>query len=101
MTDRLIMVEYLGEAARGRGFTAMDLTDPELRFDRMAESMGVPGFRVDKPDDLGPALRKALDHDGPLAGRRRHGEPGPDPMTRCSGSAGSHDGPAFERPASM
>jgi benzoylformate decarboxylase len=62
---KLNMVEYLGKAARGRGFTAMDLTDPELRFDRMAESMGVPGFRVDKPGDLGPILRKALDHDGP------------------------------------
>ena len=62
---KLNMVEYLGKAARGRGFTAMDLTDPELRFDRMAESMGVAGFRVDKPGDLGPILRKALDHDGP------------------------------------
>jgi benzoylformate decarboxylase len=62
---KLNMVEYLGKAARGRGFTAMDLTDPALRFDRMAESMGVPGFRVDKPGDLGPILRKALDHDGP------------------------------------
>jgi benzoylformate decarboxylase len=62
---KLNMVEYLGKAARGRGFTAMDLTDPELRFDRMAESMGVPGFRVDKPADLAPILRKALDHDGP------------------------------------
>jgi len=62
---KLNMVEYLGKAARGRGFTAMDLTDPELRFDRMAESMGVPGFRVDKPDDLAPILKKALDLGGP------------------------------------
>jgi benzoylformate decarboxylase len=62
---KLNMVEYLGKAARGRGFTAMDLTDPELRFDRMAESMGVPGFRVDQPGDLAPTLRKALDIDGP------------------------------------
>ena len=43
----------------------MDLTDPELRFDRMAESMGVIGFRVDKPADLAPTLRKAIEHDGP------------------------------------
>jgi benzoylformate decarboxylase len=43
----------------------MDLTDPELRFDRMAESMGVPGFRVDKPGDLAATLRKAIAHDGP------------------------------------
>jgi benzoylformate decarboxylase len=62
---KLNMVEYLGKAARGRGFTAMDLTDPELRFDRMAESMGVPGFRVDQPGDLAATLRKALEIDGP------------------------------------
>jgi benzoylformate decarboxylase len=62
---KLNMVEYLGKAARGRGFTAMDLTDPELRFDRMAESMGVPGFRVEQPADLAPTLRKALEIDGP------------------------------------
>jgi len=49
---KLNMVEYLGKAARGRGFTAMDLTD-------------VPGFRVDKPDDLAPILKKALDLGGP------------------------------------
>jgi thiamine pyrophosphate-dependent acetolactate synthase large subunit-like protein len=62
---KLNMVEYLGPAARGRRFIAMDLTDPDLRFDRMAESMGVPGRRVDHPDQLAPALREALAHDGP------------------------------------
>jgi benzoylformate decarboxylase len=62
---KLNMVEYLGKGARGRKFVAMDLTDPELRFDRMAESMGVLGFRVDKPADLAPTLRKAIEHDGP------------------------------------
>jgi thiamine pyrophosphate-dependent acetolactate synthase large subunit-like protein len=62
---KLNMVEYLGQAARGRKFVAMDLTDPELRFDRMAESMGVLGFRVDRPEDLAPTLRKAIEHDGP------------------------------------
>jgi benzoylformate decarboxylase len=62
---KLNMVEYLGTAARGRKFVAMDLTDPELRFDRMAESMGVLGFRVERPEDLAPTLRKAIEHDGP------------------------------------
>jgi benzoylformate decarboxylase len=62
---KLNMMEYLGPAARGRRFIAMDLTDPELRFDRMAESMGVPARRVDQPEQLGPALREALAHDGP------------------------------------
>jgi len=78
---KLNMVEYLGKAARGRGFTAMDLTDPELRFDRMAESMGVPGFRVDKPEDLAPNSEEGARPRRSLAGRRRHGEPGPDSMT--------------------
>jgi thiamine pyrophosphate-dependent acetolactate synthase large subunit-like protein len=62
---KLNMVEYLGSAARGRRFVAMDLTDPELRFDRMAESMGVPGWRVERPEDIAPTLRKAIAHDGP------------------------------------
>jgi benzoylformate decarboxylase len=62
---KLNMVEYLGPAARGRRFIAMDLTDPELRFDRMAESMGVHGRRVDHPDQLALALREAFAHDGP------------------------------------
>jgi benzoylformate decarboxylase len=62
---KLNMVEYLGTAARGRKFVAMDLTDPELRFDRMAESMGVRGRRVERPEDLGPALREAIAHPGP------------------------------------
>ena len=62
---KLNMVEYLGGAARGRKFVGMDLTDPDLRFDRMAESMGVPGRRVEKPDDLAPALKEAMAHDGP------------------------------------
>ena len=62
---KLNMVEYLGTGARGRKFVAMDLTDPELRFDRMAESMGVRGRRVERPEDLGPALREAIAHPGP------------------------------------
>lgn len=62
---KLNMVEYLGKGMRGREFVAMDLTDPELRFDRMAESMGVPGRRVENPDDLAPVLKEAMAHNGP------------------------------------
>src|SRR3954469_2844666 len=39
---KLNMLEYLGAAGKDREFVAMDLTEPELRFDRMAEAMGVP-----------------------------------------------------------
>jgi len=63
---KLNMVEYLGEAARGRTFIGMDLTEPVLRFDRMAESMGVPAVRVEQPHDLAGALAEAMNHkDGP------------------------------------
>jgi benzoylformate decarboxylase len=62
---KLNMLDYLGPAAAGRQFIAMDLNDPELRFDRLAEAMGVPGRRVQRPGDLAPALREALAHDGP------------------------------------
>jgi benzoylformate decarboxylase len=62
---KLNMLDYLGPAAQGRQFVAMDLTDPELRFDRIAESMGVRGRRVERPEELAPALKEAIAHDGP------------------------------------
>ena len=61
---KLNMLDYLGPAARGREFVAMDLHDPELRFDRMAESMGVPARRVERPEELAPALHEAINHQG-------------------------------------
>ncbi|MGI9146076.1 MAG: thiamine pyrophosphate-binding protein [Chloroflexota bacterium] len=61
---KLNMVDYLGPAASGREFTAMDLVDPDLRFDRLAEAMGVPSTRVERLDDLAPALSQAVNHHG-------------------------------------
>jgi thiamine pyrophosphate-dependent acetolactate synthase large subunit-like protein len=64
---KLNMLEYLGSEAKGREFVAMDLIDPELRFDRLAEAMGVPSKRVEQPAELGPVLREAMAHtDGPF-----------------------------------
>lgn len=57
---KLNMMEYLGPAHVGRQFVAMDLTDPPLRYDRIAESLGVHGRRVERPEDLRPALEEAL-----------------------------------------
>jgi thiamine pyrophosphate-dependent acetolactate synthase large subunit-like protein len=59
------LVEYLGPAARNRRFVEMDLINPPLRFDRMAESMGVRAWRVEDPAALASTLRAAIDHDGP------------------------------------
>lgn len=61
---KLNMVEYLGPAARGRDFVAMDLVEPDLRFDRLAEAMGVPARRVEQPADLAPVLAEAMRHAG-------------------------------------
>jgi benzoylformate decarboxylase len=61
---KLNMLEYLGEAASGREFVAMDLTEPELRFDRMAVAMGVPSRRVESPEALPGALEEAIGHRG-------------------------------------
>jgi len=54
------IMDYLGPSHIDRKFVAMDLTDPPLRYDRIAESMGVYGRRVERADDLRPALEEAL-----------------------------------------
>jgi thiamine pyrophosphate-dependent acetolactate synthase large subunit-like protein len=53
-------MDYLGPSHSGRNFVALDLTDPPLRYDRIAESMGVHGRRVERPEELRPALEEAL-----------------------------------------
>ena len=45
---------------------AFDLSQPPLRFDEMARSMGVMGVRVEKPWEVGPAIRQMLAHPGPF-----------------------------------
>jgi thiamine pyrophosphate-dependent acetolactate synthase large subunit-like protein len=45
---------------------SFDLSYPALRFDQMAQGMGVASIRVEKPEEIGPAIRQALDHAGPF-----------------------------------
>jgi benzoylformate decarboxylase len=45
---------------------SFDLSEPEIRFDEMARAMGVPAIRVEKPEEIAPAIRKALAHKGPF-----------------------------------
>jgi sulfoacetaldehyde acetyltransferase len=54
------MLQYLGEAMAGRKFVAMDLVDPVLDFAQIAQAFGIRGQRVERPEELGPALRSAL-----------------------------------------
>ncbi|WP_326741014.1 thiamine pyrophosphate-binding protein [Streptomyces sp. NBC_01022] len=45
---------------------AFDLTRPDIHFPELAESLGVPGIRVEKPDDVCTAVGALLCHRGPL-----------------------------------
>ena len=46
-------------------FIGMDFTDPSIDFAALAASMGVRSQRVTEVDEVGSALRAALDHHGP------------------------------------
>jgi benzoylformate decarboxylase len=43
-----------------------DVRDPEVDFVALAKGMGVPGMRVSGPQEMAPAIRSMLDHDGPF-----------------------------------
>lgn len=45
---------------------AFDLSQPPIHFAGLAEAMGVKGARIEKPDEIGPALDQALAHKGPF-----------------------------------
>jgi benzoylformate decarboxylase len=42
------------------------LSKPAIRFDEIARSMGVEAVRVEKPDEIAPAIAQALSHNGPF-----------------------------------
>jgi thiamine pyrophosphate-dependent acetolactate synthase large subunit-like protein len=45
---------------------AFDLSHPPLHFVDMARGMGVAGVRVEKPWEVGPAIKQMLAHPGPF-----------------------------------
>ena len=45
---------------------SFDLTYPRVGFVELAQGMNVPGVRVEKPDEIGPAIDRALATDGPF-----------------------------------
>jgi benzoylformate decarboxylase len=45
---------------------SFDLSKPELNFAEMARSMGVAAARVATPNEVGPAIQQALNHQGPF-----------------------------------
>jgi acetolactate synthase-1/2/3 large subunit len=62
-TDNRYGVIGLNQQRRfGRAFGS-SFTNPDLV--KYAEAFGLPGFRVERPDDLLPTLKRALDSEGP------------------------------------
>ena len=45
---------------------SFDLSDPELRFDAIAESYGISATRVERPEQVVPAIRQMLECKGPF-----------------------------------
>ncbi|MBD2435897.1 thiamine pyrophosphate-binding protein [Nostoc sp. FACHB-110] len=42
------------------------LCNPEINFAELAKSLGVEAVRVETPDQIAPAIQKALNHNGPF-----------------------------------
>jgi benzoylformate decarboxylase len=59
------LVAFKGASAERGVFTGMDITDPEIDFVKLAESMGLAAKRVSKAAELRPALDWALNESGP------------------------------------
>ncbi|MBW4595666.1 MAG: thiamine pyrophosphate-binding protein [Brasilonema angustatum HA4187-MV1] len=46
--------------------SSFNICDPDINFTELAGALGVQAIRVEKPDQIGPAIQKALAHDGPF-----------------------------------
>ncbi|HET9529881.1 MAG TPA: thiamine pyrophosphate-binding protein [Blastocatellia bacterium] len=60
------LLAFQGAAMKRGVFPGMDITEPEIDFVRLAESMGVEARRVAAEQELRPALDWAFGHDGPV-----------------------------------
>jgi thiamine pyrophosphate-dependent acetolactate synthase large subunit-like protein len=65
---QLNIQQFWGEQKiAGRPFpVCFDLSSPPLRFDAMAQSMGVAALRIETAEQIIPAIEAALAHDGPF-----------------------------------
>ncbi|OHY33260.1 hypothetical protein BCV63_05460 [Cylindrospermopsis raciborskii CS-508] len=45
---------------------SFDLSKPSIQFAQLAQAMGVEAIRVEDPNQIEPAIQKALEHSGPF-----------------------------------
>jgi len=53
-------------SAKTDSYIGMDLQRPEIDFVGLASALGVPGVRLEKIQEVKPALTRALEHKGPF-----------------------------------
>lgn len=61
--DRYFQERDIAQHVHPSGF---DLAEPEIGFVALAEGLGVPAVRVDKPEQAPAAVARMLAHDGPF-----------------------------------
>ncbi len=62
---KLVRKLVLGEYVLTEKHDGMDIDEPVINFKQLAESMGVEGTQVTKPDKLGNVLQEAISQDKP------------------------------------
>jgi len=62
---KLVRKMILGDYPLNEQHDGMELDKPVINFSQLAESMGVKGERVERPEDLGQALKAAMDSGEP------------------------------------
>lgn len=62
---KLVRKAVLGDYPLNERHDGMELDEPVTDFCMLAQSMGVKGEKVSRPDDLNEALQKAMDSDEP------------------------------------
>ncbi len=45
---------------------SFDLHEPDIKFAELAQSLGIAAVRVEKPDEVAPAIEQARSHSGPF-----------------------------------
>jgi benzoylformate decarboxylase len=54
------LLSIKGESAKAGAFPGMDISDPEVDFVAVAQGFGIEAMRVEKPDEVRPALEAAF-----------------------------------------
>jgi benzoylformate decarboxylase len=60
------LLAFGGLAATSGKRIGMDFNSPSIDFVQLASALGVPGMRITNPEQVGPAIRKALGENGPF-----------------------------------